>query len=344
MRRSTLTIRLSEDTTNGDRDLSAEVEATATDLAIDLIGYTSTSELEQRLDARHRPSTLSPEARTLIVLGKRTLRGVLWAKHLPSKQLAGGRTLRALEFAAERIAFDLERRGALALPVSPASLDFEKRTPGDLLPAGQGSPLLREGAVLAGLGTLGLNRMVLTPEYGPRVFFAGVLTSAGIPPGAELDEDLCLGLEECGRCAAICPADAIPRRAPRGARLTETRDLDERACARSCQPFGFAAFGDHLASIFEARTGDEMWQRMRGRKSGEIWSEMAMMKEAALTGCSECVQVCPVGRDYARLSASTHRRHDLPDRLPRRETDGFVEIESLGPQIRRRTTWEQERR
>ena len=134
------------------------VQTLATALAVDLVGYASTSDLEQRLDARHRPSTLSPEARTLIVLGKRTLRGVLWAKHLPSKQLAGGRTLRALEFAAERIAFDLERRGALALPVSPASLDFEKRTPGDLLPAGQGSPLLREGAVLAGLGTLGLNR------------------------------------------------------------------------------------------------------------------------------------------------------------------------------------------
>ena len=335
---------MSRDPTNGDRDLSAEVQTLVTDLAIDLVGYASTTDLEQRLDARHRPSTLSPEARTLIVLGKRTLRGVLWAKHLPSKQLAGGRTLRALEFAAERIAFDLERRRALALPVSPASLDFEKRVPGDLLPAGQGSPLLREGAVLAGLGTLGLNRMVLTPEYGPRVFFAGVLTSADIEPGTQRDEELCLGLEECGRCAAICPADAIPRRAPRDADLASIRGLDEGACARSCQPFGFEAFSDHLASIFEARTGDEMWQRMRGRKSGEIWSEMAMMKEAALTGCSECVQVCPVGRDYERLRASTHRRHDLPDRLPRREADGFVEIENLGPQIRRRTTWEQERR
>ena len=323
---------------------AARVEATAAELAIDLVGYASAADLEQRLDERHRPSTLSAESRTLIVLGKRTLRGVLWARHLPSKQLAGGRTLRALEFAAERIAFDLEGRGALALPVSPASLDFEKRTPGDLLPAGQGSPLLREGAVLAGLGTLGLNRMVLTPEYGPRVFFAGVLTSTEIEPGTELPEELCLGLEECGRCAAICPADAIPRRAPRDARLTAIRGLDEGACARSCQPFGFEAFSDHLASIFEARTGDDMWQRMRGRKSGEIWSEMAMMKEAALTGCSECVQVCPVGRDYERLRSSVHRRHDLPDRLPRSEADGFIEIENLGPQIRRRTTWEQERR
>ena len=330
--------------TAASQSVEGSVQALARSLALDLVGYASTTDLERRLDARHRPSTLGPEARTVIVLGKRTLRGVLWAKHLASKQLAGGRTLRALEFAAERIAFDLERRGALALPVSPASLDFEKRTPEDLLPAGQGSPLLREAAVLAGLGTLGLNRMVLTPEYGPRVFFAGVLTSAEIEPGAELDEELCLGLEECGRCAAICPADAIPRRAPRGARLTAIRDLDERACARSCQPFGFDAFSEHLASIFEARTGDEMWQRMRGRKSGEIWSEMAMMKEAALTGCSECVQVCPVGRDYERLRSSVHRRHDLPDRLPRREADGFVEIENLGPQIRRRTTWEQERR
>jgi len=63
----------------------------AKDLAIDLIGYASAAVLGQRLDERHRPSTLSAESRTLIVLGKRTLRGVLWARHLPSKQLAGGR-------------------------------------------------------------------------------------------------------------------------------------------------------------------------------------------------------------------------------------------------------------
>ena len=42
--------------------------------------------------------------RTFVVLAKRTLRGVSWARHLASKQLAGGRTLRALDHVGETLA------------------------------------------------------------------------------------------------------------------------------------------------------------------------------------------------------------------------------------------------
>ncbi len=85
-----------------------------------------------------------------------------------------------------------------------------------------------------------------------------------------------------------------------------------------------------------------MWTRMRTRKTGEMWSEMAMMKEAALTGCSECVQVCPVGADYDAIKTTPHRRSDLPDPLPHTVVDGMVEVPNLGPQVRRKLTWDRE--
>ena len=72
----------------------------------------------------------------------------------------------------------------------------------DLCPAGQGSPLLKMAAVEAGLGTLVLNGMLLTPEFGPRVYLGGVLCEPEIHAGQPLEQELCLGLEECGLRAA----------------------------------------------------------------------------------------------------------------------------------------------
>jgi ferredoxin len=312
----------------------------ALSLGADLVGFAAVDDLEAELPDTTRPSTLAAGMSTLLVIAKRTLRGVTWARHLPSKQLAGGRSLRALDHVAESIARALERGGWTSLPISSAALDFVRRGPLDLTPAGQGSSLLRHGAVAAGLGTWGLNLMVLTPEFGPRVHLGGVLTALALAPDRRIDGELCLGLEECGRCAAICPEDAIPRRAPVGAGPAACRGLDGAACARSSQPFGFRAFTDHLAQIVEGGAAKEMWSRMRNRKTGEMWSEMAMMKEAALTGCSECVQVCPVGEDFARIKDTPHRRSDLPEPLPHTVVDGMVEVPNLGPQVRRKLTWE----
>jgi len=64
------------------------------------------------------------------------------------------------------------------------------------------------------------------PEFGPRIHLGGVLTQAELEAGQPLQKELCLGLEECGLCAGICPEDAIPRRARRGAPLSEYRGLD----------------------------------------------------------------------------------------------------------------------
>jgi hypothetical protein len=54
------------------------------------------------------------------------------------------------------------------------------------------------------------------------------------------------------------------------------------------------------------------------------------------------VQVCPVGDDFAAIKDTPHRRSDLPDPLPRAIADGVVEVPNLGPQVRRKLTWDRE--
>ena len=64
----------------------------------------------------------------------------------------------------------------------------------------------RHAAFLAGLGNFGINNMLLTPEFGPRVRFGSVFTKAQLPSNPLLTEKLCNG---CLRCVKMCPAQAL---------------------------------------------------------------------------------------------------------------------------------------
>jgi len=67
----------------------------------------------------------------------------------------------------------------------------------------------RHAAMLAGLGNFGLNNTLLTPEFGPRVRFASVLTAAEIAPDPLLEKPLCT---RCLRCVKACPVHALDGR------------------------------------------------------------------------------------------------------------------------------------
>ncbi len=80
----------------------------------------------------------------------------------------------------------------------------------------------RHAAYLAGLGTFGINNMLLTREYGPRVRFVSVLTAAELPPGGPMEKGLCV---RCMRCAKACPVQAI------GDVAYPEASIDKRRCA-----------------------------------------------------------------------------------------------------------------
>lgn len=64
----------------------------------------------------------------------------------------------------------------------------------------------RHAAYCAGLGTFGINNMILTPEYGPRVRFGSIITTAPLPADPVRDDNLCI---RCMRCVRMCPSSAL---------------------------------------------------------------------------------------------------------------------------------------
>lgn len=60
-------------------------------------------------------------------------------------------------------------------------------------------------AVKAGLGTIGLNTLLLT-EIGSYVLLGFIVTDAQLPPSAPLTESLCT---KCGACIRSCPGKAL---------------------------------------------------------------------------------------------------------------------------------------
>jgi epoxyqueuosine reductase QueG len=105
----------------------------------------------------------------------------------------------ALDQAALLIAGEIQRGGFTALPI-PASqiLDWE------LLRAHLSH---REIAALAGLGWMGRNNLLITPEFGAMVRLVTVLTDMELPAqsGGHAGGDC----GDCRKCVKMCPVGAI---------------------------------------------------------------------------------------------------------------------------------------
>ncbi|MHB8066132.1 MAG: 4Fe-4S binding protein [Ruminiclostridium sp.] len=66
----------------------------------------------------------------------------------------------------------------------------------------------RHAAVAAGLGEIGLNNLMLTPEYGPRNRFVSIITRAPLVADPLISKTICLG-EKCSLCVKNCYGEAF---------------------------------------------------------------------------------------------------------------------------------------
>ncbi len=315
--------------------LTAElVKDKAREFGADIVGIADGAAMNENppdpTDPR-RPSDITDyDADRVIVIGQRVSLGATriqsWSDR--HKYVNDELTIAGLEEVALDLVRWLEKNGYPALIVPPTHVD-PWRYDGDPR-AHQKLPLsLDHAAVEAGLGTLGLNLQLLTPEYGPRVILTAILSSIPVEPDRRVEEPLCLG-PDCGRCLSACPGDAIGH-----------WDRDWIACDTHRQPHGFKQVTEFLDEVID-ETDPEMQKRMlRNEKSFYIWASI-LRGAGAVTGCRRCQDVCPVGADYEALlkDALDAIPEDTPDKRARLDAlRGAEAAGDRGPGYAARKRW-----
>jgi epoxyqueuosine reductase len=286
-----------------------DVKAKARALGADLVGIADGAELEAHppdpADPR-RPSDITDhDGGRVIVLAKRLSRGAarIAAWNDRHKYYNDELALTMLEETSLDLVYWLEDNGYPAIIVPPTHVD-PWRYQGD--PKQHQTTLLSlpHAAVEAGLGTLGLNLQLLTPEYGPRVVLTAVMSSVDVECDQRMEQALCRG-PSCGRCLKACPGDTV---------LEWGRDWP--ACDEYRSPHGFAKLTDHVDKIIAAGDAAQRKELLRSEDSFNLWQSI-LRGAGVITGCRRCADVCPVGADYAVLlqDALDH----IPETTPAKE-------------------------
>jgi epoxyqueuosine reductase len=184
--------------------LATEIKEKTKKWGADLVGFAPANRFN-RFPPTNRPTYSLPSAQTVIVLGLHMVDPLLdiWLHAPPSTgagRYATGRAfedeiLRAICY---RLVLDLFKRRieAKVLPYGP-SLEKEQK----------GFLFLKDAGVLAGLGVIGKNNLLLTPEFGPRIRLRAIAIAEELPPSRIMTENP--WCNNCDRCIQACPVNAL---------------------------------------------------------------------------------------------------------------------------------------
>jgi epoxyqueuosine reductase len=219
--------------------LKQEIERKCAELDIPLVGFASAGHWDDPpfypwVPEEFRPRSIMPGTNTVIVIGLPILLPIVETS--PSiYYLELYKTVnRLLDMYTYKLSLLLNKRGFPAVPVPRdgyGTIGILKENPYAFFSH-------RHAAYLAGLGNFGVNNVILTREFGPRVRFASVFTTAEIIPGKIMEESLCIS---CMRCVNICPVDAlIEKKYPEGLTDKKTCAIRSEALSRRfIAPCGF---------------------------------------------------------------------------------------------------------
>lgn len=285
-------------------------------LGADLVGIASAARMnENPPDPRwpQTPGRLWAECRSVVMIARRMPMGTYRAQDDLVKRMTPHYVMNRLDQIALDLACAIEDRGAYAVPVPQQVTDTRLKR------GTMGSISLRHAAVEAGLGTLGLNMMLVTPEFGPRVYLAGILTDAALDCNGPPEEAHCLG-PKCGRCMLACPPDAVRH-----------WGLDKPVCATCAQKDGAASFMEFLHRLITAGTDQEKRAVAYSLESVDQWQSLRSGL-GAYAACPRCFEVCPVGENYREDLHKTHARIPENSEAKRERRTEMVRSERQGDQ------------
>ncbi|HEX4927997.1 MAG TPA: hypothetical protein VFV74_08370 [Burkholderiales bacterium] len=306
----------------GKKPEAAAVKRRALELGADLSGIASAATLNAfPPDPRwpQTPERILPSLKSVIVLVQRIPAGAFRARSNVPVQYMDMLVLRKMDKVAYRLAAELEAAGHAAFVTAAQETDWSLKR------ASYGRLSTRHLGVEAGLGTLGLEVNILTPEFGPRVYLTGVLTELELEPDARITEQVCIG-ESCSRCLHSCPPNAVLH-----------WGIDKRGCATEAQEFGFMTMLQFMEKVIDAAPSDRS-RLLRKVDLFGFWQGLLRVV-GSFGDCPRCLAVCPVGNDYHAHLADVQKR--IPEKTPEKVLlqEKYKEARKAGEPIAGLSEW-----
>lgn len=189
---------------------SAALKEIATGLGADFTAIADPSCFDNPDYQGKNPKEIMDDLRSVIILGVSVPKGTF--STLPKGRaeytntlMAGTATLRVIAF---RLAKVIEKSGYLATIAPSEGSEFGYWYADRSVYMADFS--FKYAAYYAGIGNFGMNHLLLTKEYGPKVRMTAILTDAPLEP--DRNEDLPFvneACKDCMKCIEICPAKAI---------------------------------------------------------------------------------------------------------------------------------------
>ena len=257
------------------------VKEKARELGADLVGIASADILNKYPPDPKWPQTpdrISPYTKSAVVIAKRIPTGVFRAKTSLPVQYMDNLVLREIDKCAYRVADWLQREG------HPSYISTSQETHWDYKGGSYGQLSTRHLGIEAGLGTMGLEVNILTPEFGPRIYLTAVLTEASMYADKPITEQVCIG-ESCSRCLYSCPTDAVRH-----------FGIDKRACTTEAQEHGYSTIQKFIRR-FVTQDRAKKREMLKDREVFGFWQGLVRVV-GSFGDCPRCLEVCPVGNDY----------------------------------------------
>jgi epoxyqueuosine reductase QueG len=194
-------------------------------LGADLCGIASIDRFED-MPAISNPKAIMPLAKSVIVVATRFLQSTLMSSSTIPYTIIRNYLSGEMDRITVKLSYFLFENGADAIPtgaIEPTNYNTELSKEFGLIS-------LKNAAFQAGLGVIGKNTLLLTPEYGNMVWLGAVITSLEVQPDTVKTDGPCRN--GCRICMDACPSGALD-----GSRL-----MDQDKCRRYA--FGTANGGE----------------------------------------------------------------------------------------------------
>ena len=183
-------------------------------------------------------------------------------------------------------------------------------------------------AVEAGLGHMGMNRLVLHPKFGSCVQLESILINGVMDEyDHPLEENPCI---KCHLCAAVCPTGAISKNQP----------FDFMACMTHTYRDNHTGFNNMVEAIVTSHDMEEYRSHFDDRETGFMWQSL-MFKMSYR--CSYCMAVCPAGEEVKPAYLENKKEHIERILKPLRDRQERVYVTAgskAEAKVRRNTTKE----